>query len=129
MFSDDAQPHPSNSDIFEPRLRFGMLGELWHAWFETLSQVAFQTHRACEFLSENGPVSNGRFGPFDFRSLRRSSGAPNGVIDMEKLRQCLQSMEPAQAAQVMNTVQMMQAMEAMLAGRRSRDNEGEGPTW
>jgi hypothetical protein len=129
MFSDNAQPHPSNSDMFEPRLRLGMLGELWQDWFETLSQVAYQTHRACEFLAQNGAVSNGRFGPFDFRSLRHPSAAPNGSIDTDKLRQCLQSMDPAQAAQVVHAVQMMQAMEAMLAARRSRANEAEGPAW
>jgi hypothetical protein len=129
MFSDNAHPHPSNSDMFEPRLRFGMLGELWQDWFETLSQVAYQTHRACEFLAENGTVSNGRFGPFDFRSLRRPSGASNGSIDMDKLRECLQPMDPAQADQVVHAVQMMQAMEAMLAGRRSRANAAEGPAW
>jgi hypothetical protein len=129
MFSDNAHPHPSNSDMFEPRLRFGMLGELWQDWFETLSQVAYQTHRACEFLAENGAVSNGRFGPFDFRSLRRPSGASNGSINMDKLRECLQPMDPAQADQVVHAVQMMQAMEAMLAGRRSRANAAEGPAW
>jgi hypothetical protein len=129
MFSDHAQPHPSNSDMFEPRLRFGMLGELWQDWFETLSQVAYQTHRACEFLASNGTISNGRVGPFDFRSLRHPSTAANGSIDMDKLRQCLQSMDPAQAAQVVHAVQMMQAMEAMLAARRSRANEAEGPAW
>jgi hypothetical protein len=129
MFSENAQPHPSNSDMLEPRLRFGVLGELWHDWFETLSQVAYQTHRACEFLAENGAVSNGRFGPFDFRSWRHPSGPLNGSIDMDKLRQCLQSMDPIQAARVMHAVQMMQAMEAMLTGRRSRANEAEGPAW
>ena len=67
MFSDNAQPRPSEFDASEASLRFGMmLAELWHDWFEAMSEVAYQTHRACEFLAENGGPPNGRYGPFDF---------------------------------------------------------------
>ena len=54
---------------------------------------------------------------------RGPSEGPNGSIDMDKLKQCLQSMDPMQAARVMHAVQMMQAMEAMLKdedGARAR---------
>ena len=86
MFSDNAQPHPSISDMSEFGLRPGrMLGEMWQDWFETLSQVAYRTHRACDFLAENGGPSNGRFGPFDFRPSRSPSEGQNGSIDMDKL--------------------------------------------
>jgi hypothetical protein len=129
MFSNNAQPHMSSSDTPESRLPFGMLGELWYDWFETLSQVAYQTHRAFEFLAENGGPSNARFGPFDFRSSRGPSDGLNGSIDIEKLKQCLQSMDPMQAAQIMHAVQTMHAMEAMLKKRKSPANEPEGAAW
>ncbi len=130
MFSDNAQPHPSSSDKPESSLRFGMmLAELWHDWFEAVSEVAYQTHRACEFLAEKGGPANGRYGPFDSRPSRSPSEGPNSSIDMDKLKQCLQSMDPMQAARVMHAVQTMQAMEAMLNRRRSRANEAEGAAW
>ena len=70
MFYDSAHPHQSSFDTHKSRLRFGMrFAELWHEWFDTMSQVAYQTHRACEFLAENGGSSNGQYGPFDFRAL------------------------------------------------------------
>jgi hypothetical protein len=43
MFFDDAQQHPSESDIPESGIRFAMmLAELWHDWFEATSEVAYQ---------------------------------------------------------------------------------------
>ena len=132
MFSDSAQRHPPDSedpDVHESGRRFGMmLAELWHDWFEAMSEVAYQTHRACELLAEKGPAG-GRDGPFDLRSGRGPFGGLDGSIDMDKLRQCLQAMDPMQAAQVMHAVQMMQAMEAMLKRRRSRADEAEAPAW
>jgi hypothetical protein len=127
MFYDTAQSHPSNSTIPSPH--FGMLAELWHDWFDTLAQVAYQTHRACEFLAENGGLANGRFGPFDFRSPQATSEVPSGSVDMDKLKQCLQSMDPMQTARVMHAVQTMQAMETMLKGQKSRANEPERAAW
>jgi hypothetical protein len=133
MFSDNAQSHNSQShrpnfDAHEPRFRT-MLTEVWQDWFEALSEVAYQTHRACEFFAENNGPSSGRFGPFDFRFTRGPSAGPNGSVDMEKLKECLQSMEPIQAAQVMHAVQMMQAVEAMLKKQRARADETEGTAW
>ena len=130
MFSDNARPHPSSSDPAESNLRFGMmLAEFWHDWLEVMSQVAYQTHRACEFFVENGGPSNTQYGPFDSRPSRGPSEGRSGSIDMDKLKQCLQSMDPMQAARVMYAVQTMQAMEAMLKRRRSRANEPEGDAW
>src|SRR5712675_468245 len=121
MFYDSPHPHQSSFDTHESLLRFGMrFAELWHEWFDTMSQVAYQTHRACEFLAENGGPANGQYGPFDSQFSHGPSEWPGGSIDMDKLKQCLQSMDPAQAAQVMHAVQTMQAMEAILKGRRSR---------
>jgi len=122
--------HPSESDTPESSLRFGMkLAELWHDWFDAMSELSYRTHRACEFVAENGGLSNGRYGPFDFRPPRGPSEGLDGPIDMDRLKQCLQSMDPMQAARVMNAVQMMQAMEAMARRRRSRASEAEGAAW
>ena len=131
MFSDKRSRIRQTSDTPESSLRFGMmLAELWHDWFEAMSQVAYQTHRACEFLAENGAPLNGRHGAFRFPFARAvHPKGSNGSIDMDKLKQCLQSMDPMQAAQVMHAVQMMQAMEAMLKRRRSRAEEAEGAAW
>ena len=127
MFSDNAQPH-STFDTPESSVRVGMmLAELWHDWLGTVSQVAYQTHKTCEFFIENGVPSNGQHGPFDF--MRGLSEGSNGSIDMDRLKQCLQSMDPAQATRVMHAVQMMQAMEAILKRRRSRAEESEGAAW
>ena len=128
MFSDNAQPHSSTVDTPESSLRVGMmLAELWHDWLGTVSQVAYQTHRTCEFFIENGVPSNGQYGPFDF--ARSPSEGSDGSIDMDRLKQCLQSMDPMQATRVMHAVQMMQAMEAMLKARRSRTDQSEGAAW
>src|SRR6266508_4434904 len=55
MFFDDAQQHPSESDTPESGIRFAMMVvELWHDWFEAMSEVAYQTHRACEFFVQHG---------------------------------------------------------------------------
>jgi hypothetical protein len=128
MFSDYA--HPSEADTPESSLRFGMmLAELWHDWFEAMSELAYRTHRACEFVAENGGLSNGRYGPFDFRPPRGPSEGPDGSIDMDGLKQCLQSMDPMQAARVLHAVQMMQAIEAMARRRRSRASAAEDTAW
>jgi hypothetical protein len=123
MFSDSAQPHPSSSDTPDSGLRFGtMLAEIWHEWFEAMSE-------ACEFFAEYGGHSNGRYGPFESHFSRSPSEGWDGSIDMDKLKQCLQPMDPIQAARVMHAVQMMQAMEAMLTRQRSRANQAAGAAW
>jgi hypothetical protein len=128
MFSDYA--HPSDPDRPASNLRFSMMvAELWHDWFEAMSELAYRTHRACEFIAENGGIRNGGYGSFNFRPPRGSSEGPDGSIDMDKLKQCLQSMDPREAAQVAYAVQVMQAMEAMARRRRSRANEAEGDPW
>jgi len=120
MFSDGARPYSSDSDTPESGLRFGMmLAEIWHDWFEAMSEVAYRTHRACEFIAENGGPPTGRFGPFDFRGPRGSFEEADSSIDMDKLKQCLQSMDPTQAARVMHAVQMMQAWDGMRAQFRN----------
>jgi hypothetical protein len=139
MFFDDARPHSSDSDTPESGIRFAMvLAELWHDWFEAMSEVAYQTHRACEFFVQNGGSLKGQYArfnfrdfrePFDFRAPRSEYEGPNGSIDVDKLKECLQSMDSMQAARVMHAVQMMQAMEAMLKRRRSRANQAEGAPW
>lgn len=134
MFFDDARPHSSDTDIPESGIRFAMMfGELWHDWLEAMSEVAYQTHRACEFFAQNGASSKGQYGnfgaPFDFPPSQGEDARPNGSIDMDKLRECLQSMDSMQATRVMHAVQMMQAMEAMLRRRRSRAKEAEGSAW
>jgi hypothetical protein len=136
MFFDDARSHSSDADIPESGLRFAMmLGELWHDWLEAMSEVAYQTHRACEFFAQNGASSKGQHEhfnfreAFDFRASPNYHGEPNGSIDMDKLRESLQSMDSMQAARVMHAVQMMQTMEAILRRRRSRASQAEGDAW
>lgn len=130
MFSDNAPPHPPGFYLPESSLRFGMkLAQLWHEWFVTMSQVTYQTHRACELFVRNGGTSNGQYGASDFRSSRSPSQATNDAIDMEKLKQCLQSMDAVQAARVMYAVQTMQVMETILKRQRSGANEAEGDAW
>jgi hypothetical protein len=129
MFFESPPPH-SSSDTRESRLRFGMmLAELWHDWFETMSQVAYQTHKACEFFAESGGSAKGPFEGFDPRIWRTSADGSDGSIDMEKLKQCLTAMDPMQAARVVHAVQMMQAMETMLKRKRSRAGEADGAPW
>jgi flagellar motility protein MotE (MotC chaperone) len=48
---------------------------------------------------------------------------------MDKLKDCLQSMDPMEAARIMHAVQMMQAMDSMLKRRKSRSDEEEGGAW
>jgi hypothetical protein len=134
MFFDDARPHSSDGDIPESGIRFAMMfGELWHDWLEAMSEVAYQTHRACEFFAQNGVSSKGQFGnfrePFNSRPSHGEDEPPDGSIDMDKLKECLQSMDSMQAARVMHAVQMMQVMEAILRRRRSRANQAEGSAW
>jgi hypothetical protein len=130
MFFDDAPPHSSNFETPESSLRFRMMvAEFLHDWFEVMSQVAYQTHRACEFFVQNGSPLNRHHGPFGSRAWRDSSAGSNGSIDIDKLRECLQSMDPSEAAKVMHAVQTMQAMEAMLRRYGSRANEAEGDAW
>ncbi len=126
MFYEKAQTRSSDTAESGPRFRM-MLGEIWHDWLEAVSEVAYQTHKACEFFAENGDPLNARYGPFDSYWRAQSEGG-SGTIDMKKLEQCLQSMDPTQAARVMHAVQMMQAMEGVLQRRRSRANE-EGAAW
>ena len=130
MFFDDVQPHPSSSESSKSNLGLRMMvAEFLHDWFEIMSQVAYQTHRACEFFVANeSPLSRhqGRFGP---RSWNGLFGESSSSIDMEKLKECLRPMEPTQAAQVVHAVQTMHAMEAMLRRYRSRVDETEGAAW
>ena len=124
MFSDEGK---QDSDP-ESNLRFGMmLAELWHDWFEAVSEVAYQTHRACELFIQKGAASDRQSGPFDFRSAPRDGATDS--IDMTQLKQCLQSMDPMQAARVMHAVQMMEGMEAMLKRRKARAREAEKADW
>jgi hypothetical protein len=130
MFSDNVHPHPSSYDAFDSSLRFGMMfAEIWREWFAAMSDAAYQTHRAYEFLAQNGGPLNRQFGAFDFRPSRNPSEGPNGSIDMDKLRQCLQSLDPTQASQVVHAVQMMQAMDTMRQRQATRGKEAEETTW
>ena len=119
MPSDNASDTPESG----PRFR-ALFGEIWHDWLEAISDVAYQTHRACEYLSENSDPSNLRHGPFDPYWRAQAEGA-NGSIDMKKLEECLRSMDTMQASRVIHAVQIMQAMEAILQRRGSRANKEE----
>jgi len=125
-----SQERPSSFDAPEAVFRLGtIVAEIWQDWLQTMSQVAYQTHRACEFLAENGGQSIAQFRPLGSASSRGRSERTTGPIDIHRLRQCLQSMDPDQASQVVHAVQMMEAMETMLKGQRSRPNDAEGSAW
>jgi hypothetical protein len=130
MFSDNEHPHHSSSDGPDSGLRFGMmLAEVWHEWFAAMSEVAYHTHRACEFLAEHGGSLDRQFGAFGFPPYRDRSEGANASVDMDKLKQSLESLDPMQAARVLHAVQVMQTMEAMLKRRRSRAEEAEEAAW
>ena len=103
-----------------------LFAEIRHDWLEAISDVAYQTHKACEYLSENSDPSNLQPSPFD-RYWRAQSEGANGSIDMKKLEECLQSMDSIQASRVIHAVQVMQAMEAIMQRRGSRAKKEE--TW
>lgn len=129
MFPNHEQPYPPNFDTPESSLRFGMmLAELLHDWFEVMSHVAYQTHRACEFFVQNGGPPGGHDGPFS-HSWRSPPEGSNSSIELGELQECLRSMEPKQAAQVLHAVRTMQAMEAMLKKYRSQKETSEGTAW
>jgi hypothetical protein len=129
MFSDNERRH-SGFDTAESGLRLGMmLAEVWHDWFAAMSEVAYQTHRACEFIAENGGSLHREFGGLDLRSARSQAEKSDGSLDLEKLRECLQSLDPTDAARVLHAVQTMQAMDTMLKRYRSRANDPEEAAW
>jgi len=128
MFS--RQPHSSDFDTQESRLRFGMMfAELWYDWLETMSEVAYRTHKVCESFIEDGAPATSQYGPFEPPRWSDPPESLNGEIDIDRLKDCLKAMEPREAARVIHAVQMMQAMETMLKRRRSGPNEGERSAW
>jgi hypothetical protein len=130
MFFDHEQPYSSNSDTPESSLRFAMmLAELWHDWFTAMSRVSYQTHRLCEFFIEHGAPPSESHRTFEHGSWRAPSEGPDGSVDIDKLKQCLQSMDPMHAAKIIHAVQMMQAAEAMMRKGRSRADEAEETAW
>jgi hypothetical protein len=135
MVSDNWPPDPPTSDTREAKhsdareakqRRGSILSELWQDWFEALSDVAYHAHEACDLLAKNGPT-NGRSG--FFASGPFSAPPTDEPIDMDKLAQCLQSLEPKQAARVMYAVQTMQAMETLWEARRSRADTPRKAAW
>jgi hypothetical protein len=128
MFYQNAQPHSSNSRMpFESNLRFGVtLAQFLHEWFEAMAQMADLTRRACDLFVENGGASTTQAKP---PSPRNASEQQSGSVDMEKLKQSLQSMDPMQAAQVMHAVQVMQTMEMMQRGQNARANGPQPTAW
>jgi hypothetical protein len=118
----DPRETRQNSDTRETRHRYSsVLGELWQDWFETLSDVAYQTHKACDVLAKNGP-SNSKADPF-------GNPPSSDPVDMDKLAKCLQSLDPKQAARVIYAVQAMQAMEGLLERRRARADGPRRSVW
>jgi len=130
MASDHAQPHPPGSDTRESKRRIGiMLAEFWQEWFEAMSEVAYETHKACEYFARTGASANEAPAPFDFRPSDMPFDLSGDSVDVDKLKQCLQPLDTAQATRVIFAVQAMQAMEAMLQKRRSQVDESEDTSW
>jgi hypothetical protein len=119
MLYDNAFDTPESGPHFR-----AMLAEIWHEWLEAVSDAAYQTHRACELLSEHGGLASPRQDSSNFRARPQPKGS-NGSIDMKKLEECLQSMDSMQAARVIHAVQMMQTLDAMLQRRRTRADKEE----
>jgi len=130
MRTGNSHQRPPSFDAPDAAFRMGTLfAEIWQDWLQTISQMAYQTHRACELLAENGGQPIAQLRPFGFAPSRGHSERTTGPIDIDRLRQCLQSMDPDQASQIVHAVQMMEATEAMLKGQQSRANDAEGAAW
>jgi hypothetical protein len=77
------------------------------------AEVADHTRKACQAFAEQGGMA---YAPFGWNAAFATPGSsatahPGAPVDMEKLRQSLQTMDPVQAAQVMHAVQVVQAMD------------------
>jgi hypothetical protein len=87
--------------------------DLMHQMFLKAAEVADHTRKACQAFAEQAGPAYAPFGSSPGFAPPGSPGnaRPGAPVDLEKLRQSLQTMDPVQAAQVMHAVQVVQAME------------------
>jgi hypothetical protein len=87
--------------------------DLMHQMLLKAAEVADHTRKACHAFAEQGGMA---YAPFGLNAAFATPGwsamaRPGAPVDMEKLRQSLQTMDPVQAAQVVHAVQVVQAMD------------------
>jgi hypothetical protein len=87
--------------------------DLMHQMLLKAAEVADHTRKACQAFAQQGGMAHAPFGLNAAFAPPGSSATarPGAPVDMEKLRQLLQTMDPVQAAQVVHAVQVVQAME------------------
>jgi hypothetical protein len=139
-------PLPQNaSPSFDPILRMAMAqADVMHQMLLKAAEVVDHTRKAYQAFTEHGAAAYAPFGStaaFSTPGWPSTPGSPSapgspstpgspgmarpvGPIDMEKLKQSLQTMEPVQAAQVLHAVHVVQAMD--VAHRRQ---QASGSGW
>jgi len=109
-------PLPQNgSPSFDAILRMATAqADLMHQILLKAAEVADHTRKACQAFAEQGGAAYAPFGSTAPFAAPGSPGTarPGAPVDMERLKQLLQAMDPVQAAQVMHAVQVVQAMDS-----------------
>jgi len=108
-------PLPQNaSPSFDPMLRMAMAqADVMHQMLLKAAEVLDEIRNACQAFAEHGGAA---YAPFSSTAAFSTAGSPGmarpvGPVDMEKLKQSLQTMDPIQAAQVLHAVHIVQAMD------------------
>jgi hypothetical protein len=126
-------PLPQNaSPSFDPILRMAMAqADVMHQMLLKAAEVLDEVRKACQAFAEHGGAA---YAPFGSTAAFSTAGSPStpgspptpgspstpgspgmarpvGPVDMEKLKQSLQTMDPIQAAQVLHAVHVVQAMD------------------
>jgi hypothetical protein len=111
-------------------LRLAMAqAEFWHHAFHTLALMAQQARKAYEPFADHAPGFSGPGNSGGAAAPGGAAEAPDGSVDMHKLRESLKSMDPIQAGQVLHAVQTMQAMDMMRRKRSSPQNGAARQEW
>nr|UXE44361.1 hypothetical protein Hi04_10k_c209_00023 [uncultured bacterium] len=108
-------PLPQNgSPSVDAMLRMATAqADLMHQMLLKAAEVADHTRKACQAFAEQGGMAYAPFGSNAAFATPGSSATarPGAPVDMDKLRQSLQTMDPVQAAQVIHAVQVVQVMD------------------
>lgn len=118
-------PLQSANAPFDASLQIAMTqADVMHQTLLKAAEMVDHARNACRAFAEHGGVAYAPVGPTPPFSMPGSSGParPGGSVDMERLRQSLQTMDPTQAAQVLHAVQVVQAMDASYRRQRGADS-------
>jgi hypothetical protein len=88
--------------------------DLMHQILLKAAEVVDHTRKACQAFAEQSGAACAPLGSTAAFATPGSPGTarPGAPVDMEKLKQSLQTMDPVQAAQVLHAVQVVQAMDS-----------------